>query len=296
MSTRIRIAHVAVLIASLTTAPPTHAATGRAARATAGKPKAPAAGAVHDGDTTATKGEDVVFDDIMVELNGDRLDAVLKGLDAARGASAGRADLVAEQQRFIAQEDSLRTAHGAEIDEAHEKHQAVVIQIEQGYRAVAAKHQAELKARGETDHAFRQETTILSMRLAQAQAKGDTTEANRLQAQIQAMSAPTSAESLAVRAKYGPPPPLHPLEAQLTSYGRHAREDTDAIQAMDARALRAATAASGLDENQFTKARERITTYLALARAKAPQHGFSTEELIALRAHRAALDAALGIP
>jgi len=276
-----------MLVLGLALAPP--------ARPSVAKHHAPAPATARPAAVAAD--DDVVFDDLMLELTPERLDAVLRGLVAAQAVADGRAGLVAQQRALEAHGEALHAAQGADIDASLARQDSVRACLAAGYRAATDGHARELRAHAQVDAAFAQQMTIFAMERAQAEARGDTAQARRLTEHFTALTAPTPAESLRVEARCGPLPALSPAAAEMDSLRAAGAEIARRVRAMDAAALPAGAKASGLDENQFTIARDRVAIFLGRTPV-GPSHGagFSAVERAALSARRAALLAALPNP
>lgn len=291
----IRALPFALLLAAFSLAalaPPAHAGLGDLVK----KAKDKAAQAVSNkatGKTAASGGGTVEFTDELLELNGERLDQVLKGLEAGDQVLAGRAALVTKRDRLRNEAGTIVNQHGPAMDAAREKHDTAERCWREFLDEKRSERDEEMRQKAMSDPAIREKMMGLTMRMAEAQAAGDSVAMSRLVREAEAMSGPTHADSLAARQKCGPVPPPHPMDAKVEALRREAAAADEQIRANDQKSIDAQVAASGLTAAQFAMARERLLLWLAAIRSKGQPRGFSSVELAAIDERRPALETAL---
>jgi hypothetical protein len=241
--------------------------------------------------TTGLDGEAVEFNNVILELTSERLDAILAGLKAGKDATSGRPALAARKQKLEAQVSALVDKNGKEMDAAREKRNAAERCRDDAFHAIKTERDEDVRKRLMTDPALRQKMMTLSQQMGMAQTKGDTAEVSRLTREMASLSTLTREDSIAVDKKCGPLPPRHPAEIQIEVLQKETASIDEQIRGMEKNSLASESKASGLSETQFDMALERIQMYLERAKSKSAQHGFTSSELKALAAHREALDA-----
>lgn len=287
---------LAALASLVALAPAAHAGLGdlvqkakdKAAKTVAGKPAASGSSASASGGP-----EEIEFTDVLLELNGERIDLVLAGLKAGDQVLAGRAALVTKHSKLQDEAGGLVNQHGPAMDAAREKHHAADRCWREALEEKADARQQQMQQRMMSEPALRERVMAMSLEMAQAQAQGDTATVRRLQHDLLAMSAPTKADSLAARQKCGAVPPLHPMDLKVESLQREAAAVQKQIRDNDQKSIDAQVAASGLTEAQFAMARERLLMWYSSARSKGAVRGFNATELAAIEARRPALETAL---
>lgn len=235
-------------------------------------------------------GNGVEFTDELLELEGERLEKVIAGLEAGDAVLAGRAGLVARRQKLDAEADDIVARQGAALDAARTRRDEIEYCRQEFLSERAAARQEELDRSVLTDPALRERFMELGLRVAEAMAEGDTAEAAKAQGELAALSGPTRADSLAARQKCGPLPPIHPAQAKVDSLRGLVAGIDRQLRANDEKSIAAQVEASGLTARQFAMARERLVLWLEAVRAKREPNGFGAAELAALAERRARLE------
>lgn len=243
------------------------------------------------------QGEDVKFDDVMLELTPQRLDQVLKGLRARRAALDGRGGepsvnaLRSQRDAASQQATALRSSHGAEMDAYHQRNDQVRNCREGAFQN---KSDARREASGEramTDPTFMQKISELTQRVQEAQARGDTAAARRLVEEVNNLvAAPTKEDSVAVDRQCGRPPAPPPSVARLDSLQALEARNSERLRQREKEADSLAVRGSGLTAEQMAMAVERAEMYVAQIASESPHRGFTGTELSALDARRKELE------
>ncbi len=244
------------------------------------------------GAAATLEGENVAFNTTIVELTPERLDQVMRGLAVGRekvGGTNGRADLVARRDAAANEAGDLATRHGSEIDAHNQKRWAVERCRNDAFEERGKARDKELQQRAMTDPAFLQRVGDLNLRLAEAQAKGDSAGAAKVMGEFQALRGGTKADTVAVDKTCGVLPALHPADARITALQAQVAQLDQQIRDGETAAAAEEAKASGLEPRAYAMARERIEMYLARAKSNSAQRGFTSNELKALLARRAEL-------
>lgn len=223
------------------------------------------------------------FDDAVVELTEARVAQLLTGFAAeARAAQkneaseAGRKDREAAYQR---EREAYERAHAA-----WEKKGAA-------WDACMEKYRAEMTARSQQGQSFVQSTDTMklkaiALRIQNAQQRGDMTEARRLTDSL------TSMMGKAV-AQYGTADIEKRANAECGAQPEEPMRPEAPAQPVSVSTLSDGSKASGIPEEQYRIARERVLAWLSLGDDKITRgettYAFTDSELAALNARRADL-------
>ena len=259
------------------------------------KDKAVTGGRQKPGENTARPGAPPAFDDRTLELTEARLDQLLKGLKASAAITADRPALVTRQDRLQRELEELQGKHGEKIGEYISQRDAARQCLTEGVEEGRSKRFEAMMQKGMADPNSLRHIAELSVRLNEAQMKGDSVAIRKAQAEMGKITAPTREDTLYARKQCGPgPAPFAPairLEAAQAEHGPLYEQ----IRAMDFKAIAARSKGSGLTEDQVGIAIDRIILYLAAVKEGGAPSGFSDAELQALAARKDALAAALGV-
>ena len=230
----------------------------------------------------------VTFDRTTVELTSERLDKVVRALQAADASPAGakRRELVAQRDAAEARleelenDEGIRRAQDSQREYASCRNEAfsdiVNARVEKEGAGFSAKYMQALR-----EH---------QGRIAAALATNDTITANALQDStyyvLTLVVAPTASDSAAVAKKCGKEPRPSRRVAERDSLRVAVRELNDEIRAVDEDAEDAMVKASGMTATQLAMARERVTMFIRESRTC----GFTKAEADAIGARKAELE------
>ncbi len=259
-----------------------------AGKATGGAGQKPA-------ENAARPGAPPEFDDRTLELTDARLDQVLKGLNASASVMADRPALVARKERLHGELQELESKHGDKIGEYSSQRDAARQCLTEGVEEGRKKRFEAMFQKGMADPNSLRHIAELTVRLNEAQMKGDSAGIRKGQAEMDRINAPTREDTLHARKQCGPAPaPFAPairFEAAQAAFGAV----FERIRALDYKALEMRTEASGLTEDQMAIAIDRAILYLAAVKQGETPSGFTDTELQALAAHKDALATAIGV-
>lgn len=284
---RWRFALAGVLLTLGVTPPAAHAQLGTLVRkathaVTPGKQASP---------SPAANRSPVRYSSTMLELTPARLGQVLDGLAAkvqalatadGIGMAAMNHHAAAVEQR-LKQLDSATSAERPAYQQAKDRYDEC---LSNGIRAAARAHQTE-RMRTMTNPALQQQMAVRAQAMSLAMQRGDTVRMHQLQAELAApMTAMASQDSAEAR-----------RQCPAVAASRDVVEDDslrkvdhalrDRMRIIEMRAATAAAQRSGLTQEQYDVAEERLAYYLARLDRKQAQAGFSRSELAALDARRA---------
>lgn len=237
------------------------------------------------------------FDNETLELTGERLDKLIRGKEAARAIAAGpngpealrtKLSQLEEQRNKLAEklgdkvemwEQRKMEAESCVRDSLQERTDRKRAALEQGFQM--------------TDPVMRQRLTELSLKLAQAQQKGDAREVDRLTKEFQAMGAPTAKDSAEVKRVCGDPVPP-PGVAELRSLDQAVEELKLQITKAEKLVSDTETRESGMNQRQLAIACERIKEALQRLKKKMAEVGMTPVEWQALKERAEKLEALCG--
>lgn len=248
--------------------------------------------AEQSGVAAAVEGDNVTFGEVIVELTPERLDQVMRGLAVGRakvGGTDGRAALVARRDAAANEAGDLATRHGSEIDAHNQKRWAIERCRNTTFEERGSARDKELSQRAMTDAAFRERVMDLTMKSAEAQAKGDSAAYAKVMSEFRKLRGESRADTVAVDKACGVMPAPHPIDARITALQAEAAQADQQIRDAETAAAAEEAKASGLEPRAYAMARERIEMYLARVKYNSPQRGFTSNELQALMARRTEL-------
>ena len=240
----------------------------------------------------------VVFDNVVVELTGARLDAIVTAFRKSKEAGAGRPALVEKLNRATDDRAKHHDKHGRAMEQLRNKRGEVEACWQEGYQNAQDRRLEEYKTRALTDPALLQKFQQAAMEHNAAVAKGDSAAIQKLQAAMHAEVLPTREDSTKVRQSCGPMPPRSAAEDREDAIEKEIAGLEEQIRTIDEKVAEAQSKEGGLDRHQWGVALERIEMYLAWMKSrsasKSPPRGFSPGELEALEKRVETLRAALG--
>lgn len=245
------------------------------------------------GASATLDGEDVTFDATTVELTPERLDGMVQALQASRAKLSERPALMARRDATAAKLAEHLEKHSREIDRAREERSKVTSCRDDAFRKVEEASAEGMSARFMASPALRQKMQDISQRLATAQQKGDASEIQKLQGELQALVAPSAADSAKVNKACGAIPPEAGAEREASSLQNERSRLDKEIRSMEQGAAAEASKASGLSPLAYAMATDRIQMYLSRAKSNSPQRGLTSSEIKALNARRSDLEKAM---
>jgi hypothetical protein len=240
----------------------------------------------------------VEYDDVTLELTNDRIERILATFKAAGDAGAGRPALVEKLNKVTDERNALWDKHGEAIQATQSKRSDVETCYHDGYRAAEDRRMQEYMQRAMADPALLAKYQRAAAENNAAAAKGDSAAMNRIMQVIHEETAPTREDSLKVRKECGSLPPRSAAEEKVDALDKETTALNDQIAKVDEKVAEAQAKESGMDQQQWGGALERIQAYLGWKRSnpssKSPPCGFSSAEFQALEKHFEQLRATLG--
>jgi hypothetical protein len=222
-------------------------------------------------------GEPVAFDDVILELTPERVGKVIAGKKEAKRLADGPDGPAAIRERLDALD--LRQA------KIYEKHVDAINASDvtrQDAERCRDSSLAVIKDKLNLDTpGYRQKMMAVALRLAQAQARGDSAEMRRLQEEVVRAGEPSPADSARV-VQGCPLPPPPPAVQEWTTIKAEMEKVRQELGPSQQAVTAAEESTSGMNHRQLGMACERIGLYLGRANAKARQTGFTSAELEAL--------------
>ncbi|HUQ82053.1 MAG TPA: hypothetical protein VM076_12965 [Gemmatimonadaceae bacterium] len=247
--------------------------------------------------TSSSPGAAPKFDDVTLELTTERVAQMVRGLSAGRAALDGRAAIVARRDAAAQKSADLHDKNNKLISDYTDKRYAnercrndAMNTSREKRRVVAEKEAKELQAKAMSDPAFREKAVAIGMKMAEAQARGDTAAFMKLAAEMGLKADDPKPDSLAADKACGRELPRPVVLAQIDSLDGVANRLSEEIRKMEEKAAATEIKESGLTERQFLMARERIEAYLSNVKYKPQPAGFSPAEQAALGSARGDLE------
>ncbi len=237
-------------------------------------------------------GENVAFDNIILELTPERLGKVIAGKQAGKKSATGPSGAIALREKKDALSDQLSQLRdkNSKVFDAWDTKKDAIKSCRDSVLHLAQKRIAEnFQATALSDPDVIQKMTDLGAAIQKAYAQGDTAQVRKLTMQTAAMMEPTRTDSLAADRKCGSPKDAPAVVAQATSLQDQIDQLNDQIRNAEVAASRAEQEGSGLNSKQLAMACERIEYYMQRLAAKSRQAGFTAGELDALKQREADL-------
>jgi hypothetical protein len=223
------------------------------------------------------------FDDAVIELNDATVAKLLTGLAAEAKVAAKNRELEAGQKRADATYRQQRDAYETARATWQKKHDA--------WDKCMEKYRAEYNSRGQEAQAFVQSTDTMklkaiALRIQNAHARGDMAEAKRLSDSLTSSMA-------AATTRYGGADIEKKARAECGERPEEPTAPEAPAQPVSLSTLTDGSRASGIPEEQYRIARERVLAWLSLGDDKITRgetkYAFTDAELAALNARRADL-------
>ncbi|HET9251441.1 MAG TPA: hypothetical protein VFP58_04930 [Candidatus Eisenbacteria bacterium] len=229
--------------------------------------------------------EPVVFDEVILELNDERIGNVLAACARVAKVSAARPPLVERSDKVGVDRQKLLDKHEEKIREERNKRSEVDMCRSEGYNAARDRKMQEYSQRALSDPALLERYKNVALQYNAAAASGDTVAIQKAQEAMHAEILPSKEDSAKVVQQCGPMPPLSAEEKRLDALDKELASLHEQIRAVDEKiAAEQASSKTGFNREQWGMAVERIQMYLSAKRSKpkdAPR-GFTDEEIVAM--------------
>jgi DNA repair exonuclease SbcCD ATPase subunit len=227
------------------------------------------------------------FTEALLELTPDRLNQVIAGkqagrrvADAPNGLKALRKQLADVDSRL----NDLVNKSQAVMDAWDQKRSAMEACRDEAFRSHRQARKEEYRARMVSDQVFARKVGELSLAIQNAQLKADSALMRSLGKEVEALTALTAADSLAVDKACGSPADAPPAVREIAALEQQKQQLLAEIRKAEAAVSEAEQQASQMNAEQFGMAWERVQLYMSRFGAAAKQTGFSPKELQALAA------------
>ena len=243
----------------------------------------------------ATPGEEeVVFDSMVLELTDQRLGGVINACKKAHAVIEGRKPLVARAEQTNAARGAHLEKHEDKIRDLQNKRGDIESCRQGGYHQMYDRRMKEYADKALTDPTIREKFTRIAAENNAAAMRGDSTAIKRAQDAMLAVMLPTREDTLEVQRKCGPLPPQSAAEATLAQLDADHEAANEKLRDYDKKSTQAQAKDSGMNEEQFAVALERIRNYLAWRGDKKYKgRGFSEEEIEAIEKRLAEIKGAV---
>jgi hypothetical protein len=240
----------------------------------------------------------VVFDDVTLELTGERLDRIVNAYESAQAAGAGRPAAVEKLNKANADRGKLWDKHGETIVELQRKRDEIETCRHDGYREAQDRLTQEYSQKALTDPAIREKFARAAAENNAAAAKGDSAAIQRINAVLMSETLISRADSLEIQKRCGPKPPPIPPEGQIAALDKVIAAQNEEIRSIDEKVAEAQAKDIQMNREQFGMAAERIQMFLAWERSQSKPtpspRGFTQEEIDAMEKRIAKLRGAVG--
>lgn len=234
----------------------------------------------------ASKDEPPVFDEYVLELTEARIEGILSACKKSAEALAARQPIVDKLNKVSDDRGKLDEKEGEKVRDLQRKRGDIEVCYHDAYQGYIEKRRAELASKAVSDPSSMQEFSKLIQEQAMAQAKGDTATVQKTTAAMMKWGAPTRDDTLAVKQKCGPIPPHSAAEDQLAAYDKQIAALNEQLRQADERAAKEQAKATGMNDQQWGGARERILAFVGAYKADGPEPGgYSDAELDAMEKH-----------
>lgn len=215
----------------------------------------------------------VEFDDVILELNSDRVEHILAAFKAAKVAGAGRPALVEKLNKANDDRGALEEKEGEKIRATRNKRSDVEACRYEGYQEAQDRRTEEYKTRALSDPALLQKYQRAAAENNAAAARGDSAAMQRIMQVFHEETAPTREDTLKVQQKCGPLPPKTPAEERMEAFDKQIASYEEQIRQIDEKVADAQDKEGGMDRQQWAMAVERIQMYLAHMKSSASSSG-----------------------
>jgi hypothetical protein len=206
------------------------------------------------------EGDDVVFDNVVVELTNDRVAKVVAAFQKASAEGAARPQLQDQYNQKNAERNEVTNKNGEALNALREKRGEVDRCYQDNYRKITERKTQDLAA-NPMDPARLAKNAKLAAENNAAAAKGDSAAIQRMQTALNAEMFPSKEESLAVRKSCGPPPPKSAVEQRIDTLDKDIASLSEELRKFDERIAKAQAKEGSLTQQQWSVAMERVTMY-----------------------------------
>ena len=224
-----------------------------------------AAGLQSEGQTP--EGDDVVFDNVVVELTNERVDKIVAAFQKASAQGAARQELVDQYNAKNAERTETSNKNEEAIRSLRDKRDEVGTCTQEGIRKITERKAMAL-AQNPMDPQRLQKNAQLAAQYNAAAAKGDSAAIQKLQSALSAEGAASKEDSAAVRKTCGSPPPKSAAEKRLDALDQEIASLSEQMRKFDERIAKAQAKEGSLTQQQWSVAMERVTLYDAATKSK----------------------------
>ena len=226
--------------------------------------------------------EEVVFDSTVLELTDARLGGIINACKKARAVIEGREALAAKVDQANAARAAHLEKHEDKIRDVQNKRSDIESCRQEGYNRMTDLRMKEYADKALTDPAIREKFTRIAAENNAAAMRGDSTAIKRAQDEMMAVILPTREDTLEVQRKCGPLPAQSAAEATLAKLDADLEAANEKLRDYDKKSSQSQAKDSGMNEEQFAVALERIRTYIGWRGEKNKVRGFSDQEIEAM--------------
>jgi len=210
----------------------------------------------------APAGGEVVFDNVVVELTNARVETIIATFEKAKAAGAGRGALVAQLDQKNQERDKLMEKDGDAMNALRNKRDDLNACYGAGYQEVTNRKMEEYKTRALSDPKLLAKYTKIAQENNAAIARGDSAAAARANSAILEEMLPSPEDSARVRQSCGAYPPKSAAETRLEALDKEIASLNEQIRQIDQKVAKAQAKDSGMTDQQWSVALERVQAYL----------------------------------
>ena len=210
----------------------------------------------------------VVFDDVVLELTGPRLEQIIATYDKAKAVSAGRPALAEKLNKAEAERSKHMEKHGEEMQQARQKRDDAASCRHEGLQQMMDQKMAEYSQKALTDPAIRDKFTKIAQQYNSAAASGDSVAIKSAQNAMMQVILPTHDDTMGVYQKCPDPPGPLAAETQLAAMDKDIAALYEQIRQIDNKVAEAQAERGQMTREQFAMAAERIQMYLGWRQSK----------------------------
>ncbi len=229
-----------------------------------------AAGLESQGQTP--EGDDVVFDNVVVELTNDRVTKIVAGFQKAHAEASARQELADQYNQKNDEMNQFVNKNQEALQSLRDKRGEVERCTNESYRKIT-----ERKAREIAENPMDPQRLAQQAKLAQennaAAARGDSAAIARTQNALNVEVLPSKEDSAAVRKSCGTPPPKSAAELRMDAMQREMDALSEKMRAMDERMAKAQAKDVSLTQQQWSVALERVQMYDAATKGSQDSGG-----------------------
>lgn len=192
--------------------------------------------------------ESVAFNSVVLELTDERLDLVIRGLQAGKAPNVASTQLALanERDKLTTEAGDLANAHSTAID-AHNRARWQVDRCRNdAFQARNDARQKGLQQKALTDIAFRDKIMALTAKVTEAQMKGDSAALQSIITQVRVLSGESKADTVAVDGSCGAALAPHPMDLRIQALQAQVRQIDDRLRAAEQQAAEDEARAAGV--------------------------------------------------